>query len=131
MSALVKEMRRARRSADVCVYTITDDRISDGLIGIARRGVRVRVISDDGKSTDRGSDIRRLRDAGIEVSWDRSSAHMHHKFCVFDEVRLVTGSFNWTRAASGENNENLLLTTEPTLVSAFLAEFKRLWARFA
>jgi len=130
LSALVREMRRARRSAEVCVYTITDDRISDGLIGIAHRGVRVRVISDDRKSTDRGSDIRRLREAGIEVSLDRSAAHMHHKFCVFDQVRLVTGSFNWTRAASGENNENLLLTTEPALVSAFLAEFERLWAQF-
>jgi cardiolipin hydrolase len=130
LGALIKEMRRARATADVCVFTITDDRISDGLIGLKQRGVRVRVLSDDQKAGDRGSDIGRLRDAGITVALDRSPAHMHHKFCLFDAARLVTGSFNWTRSASGENNENLLLTTEPSLVASFGDEFERLWARW-
>ena len=92
--------------------------------------MRVRVITDDDKAGDLGSDIDRLRDAGIELAVDDSDAHMHHKFGLFDGTRLVTGSFNWTRAASGENNENLLLTTEPTLVRAYAAEFERLWVRY-
>ncbi len=130
LQALIREMRRVRSSADVCVFTITDDRISDGLMAIARRGVRVRIMTDDDKAGDRGSDIERLRAAGIEVRTDASDAHMHHKYGVFDGVRLVTGSFNWTRSATGENNENLLLTTEPALVHAYATEFERLWDRF-
>lgn len=130
LRALVREMRRVRTSADICVFTITDDRISDGLMGLARRGVRVRVITDDDKARDRGSDIDRMRRAGIEVRVDGADPHMHHKYAVFDDTRLVTGSFNWTRAASGENNENLLLTTEPALVRAYREEFARLWALF-
>lgn len=130
LQALVSELRRARRTADVCVFTITDDRISDGLVGIARRGVEVRVITDDEKAGDRGSDIDRLRQAGIDVAVDGSDAHMHHKYAVFDGTRLVTGSFNWTRAATGANAENLLLTTEPALVRSYAEEFERLWARY-
>lgn len=129
LHALLREMRRVRRTADVCVFTITDDRISDGLAGLARRGVRVRIVSDDDKAGDTGSDIARLQTAGLEVALDDSPAHMHHKYAVFDGARLVTGSFNWTRSASGVNNENLLLTTEPALVRAYGQEFERLWTR--
>ena len=130
LRALVREMRRTRRRADVCVFTITDDRISDGLMGLARRGVEVRVITDGTKAGDLGSDVRRLHASGIAVAVDDSDAHMHHKYALFDGGRLLTGSFNWTRAASGENSENLLLTTEPGLVRAYAAEFERLWERF-
>lgn len=131
LSAIITQMRRARRSVDVCVFTITDDRISDGLIGLANRGVRVRVISDDEKAGDLGSDLKRLQGSGIEVAFDRSEAHMHHKFAVFDDARLLTGSFNWTRAASGSNHENVLVTSEPALVAAYRAEFEKLWRMYA
>ena len=130
LRALVRELRRVRKTADVCVFTITDDRISDGLVGIARRGVRVRVVTDGAKAGDRGSDVDRLLEAGIALAVDDSDAHMHHKYAVFDGMRLLTGSFNWTRAATHENSENLLLTTEPTLVRAYAGEFDRLWSRY-
>jgi len=128
--AVIAEMRRVRSSADICVFTITDDRLSDGLIGLARRGVRVRVLSDNDKAQDRGSDLGRLAAAGIDVGFDDTPAHMHHKFAVFDDTRLLTGSFNWTRSATEENHENVLVTTNPTLVGLYGAEFQRLWARF-
>ena len=43
---------------------------------------------------------------------------MHHKFCVVDHRILATGSFNWTGAASSRNCENILVSSEPKLVSA-------------
>ncbi len=131
LNAIIAQMRRARRSADICVFTITDDRISDGILGLAKRGVKVRVISDDDKIHDLGSDLKRLMDAGIDVALDRTQAHMHHKFALFDDARLLTGSFNWTRAASGENHENVLVTSEPVLVEAYRQEFERLWERYS
>ena len=94
-----------------------------------RRGVRVRIVSDDDKSEDLGSDVDRLRAAGAQVVLDASEAHMHHKFAVFDGQQLVTGSFNWTRSASEVNAENLVVTDDPRLVGAFANEFERLWQR--
>ncbi len=131
LNAIIEQLRRCRRSADVCVFTITDDRISDGLIGLAKRGVTVRVISDDDKAGDLGSDLERLQRAGLDVAFDRSEAHMHHKFALFDDARLLTGSFNWTRAASGANHENVLVTSEPVLVRAYREEFEKLGKRYA
>ena len=55
----------------------------------------------------------------------------HHKFALFDDALLLTGSFSWTRAASGETHENVLVTGEPALVAAYRGEFERLWTMYA
>jgi mitochondrial cardiolipin hydrolase len=67
---------------------------------------------------------------GIPVRFDSSPAHMHHKFVVVDNQTLATGSFNWTRSATEENQENYVVTDDPLLVDAFLHEFERLWNLF-
>ncbi len=121
----------ARETADVCVFTITDDRIREAIVAARRRGVVVRVISDNDKSLDEGSDIEPLRRAGIEVRLDETEAHMHHKFAVFDGRRLLNGSYNWTRSAANYNEENVIVTDDDALVRAFTAEFERLWEAFA
>jgi len=120
----------ARETADVCVYTITDDRITRAIERAHGRGVRVRIVSDDEKAGDRGSDLDRLAEGGVEVVYDRSPHQMHHKFAVFDGRLLLNGSYNWTRAAAEANQENVVVTDDPALVEAFAAEFERLWAEF-
>lgn len=128
---LVNRFLAARSTVDVCVFTITDDRISRAMLDARRRGVTVRVVSDDSKAGDLGSDIGRFREAGIEVRIDRSPFHMHHKFAIFDGTRLVNGSYNWTRGAADSNEENIIDTGDANLVRAFAAEFEALWAKFA
>lgn len=120
----------AKRSIDVCVYTIADDRLTEALIDAHRRGLTVRILSDNHKVHDTGSDVHRLRDRGIDVRLDDSDFHMHHKFALFDGARLANGSFNWTRGASTGNEENLVVTDDVRLVRAFAERFGRLWARF-
>jgi phosphatidylserine/phosphatidylglycerophosphate/cardiolipin synthase-like enzyme len=117
----------ARRTADLCVFTITDDRIARAIRTAHERGVAVRIITDDEKAGDLGSDIPRLAEAGIPVAMDDSPSHMHHKFAVIDGRVLLTGSFNWTRSASEANQENVVVTDDPRLVRPFATEFERLW----
>lgn len=125
---LLRQFNVTRQTADVCVFTITDDRITDALIRAHARGVKVRVLTDDDKAHDLGSDIDRLRAAGIPCKMDHGNlAHMHHKFALFDGRRLLTGSFNWTRSASEQNEENLIVTPDPVLVAAFRGRFEALW----
>jgi phosphatidylserine/phosphatidylglycerophosphate/cardiolipin synthase-like enzyme len=116
---------------DVCVFTITDDRISAAILKAHARGVRLRIITDNDKTYDAGSDIRQLDLAGISVRVDRTPFHMHHKFAIFDSRLLVHGSYNWTRGAARDNQESIVVTNETRLIAAFGDEFERLWARFA
>ncbi|MEZ4389955.1 MAG: phospholipase D-like domain-containing protein [Polyangiales bacterium] len=126
-----EEFDRARHRADVCVFTITDDRIRSAMLGARRRGVRLRIISDNDKAGDEGSDVLALRDAGVETRVDDTDAHMHHKFAIFDDARLLTGSYNWTRSAANYNQENVVVTEDAALVESFSREFERLWASFS
>lgn len=121
----------ARQGVDICVFTITDDRIADAIVQAHSRRVQVRIISDDEKALDRGSDIDRLRHVGVDVRVDRSEHHMHHKFAVFDNVTVMTGSYNWTRSAAQHNAENFVLSSDPQLAREFSREFQRLWDEFA
>ena len=130
--AIARLMDRASRSVDVCVFTITNDRLADALIAAHRRGIAVRIVTDDAKAEDLGSDVPRFEGAGIPLRVDRSPFHMHHKFAIFDGSKLLTGSYNWTRGASRDNNEeNLVVVDDPRLVAPFASTFERLWENLA
>ncbi|MFP2931262.1 phospholipase D-like domain-containing protein [Pyxidicoccus sp. 3LG] len=131
LNAIIRQVQDARGSIDVCVYTVTDDRITRALLDAHRRGVRLRVVGDDDKALDAGSDMERLSDAGVPVRLDRSEAHMHHKFAVFDRLRLITGSYNWTRSAAEHNHENILISDDARLVQPFSRAFDALWETLA
>ena len=138
LNLIVRRLAAARKTLDLCVFTITDDRIGRPILDAHRRGVRVRIVSDNDKAHDPGSDVHRFAEAGIPVKFDppgrlndpHTTGHMHHKFAVIDGARLLNGSYNWTRGAAEVNYENVVDTAEPGLVAAFAAEFERLWKAF-
>ncbi len=129
LAQIVHRFASARRSADVCVFTITDDRITRALLDAHRRGVRVRVITDNEKAFDRGSDIERIIAAKVPLRVDQTPYHMHHKYAIFDGARLLNGSYNWTLGAARDNEENVTDTGEPRLIAAFQRHFEELWAK--
>lgn len=127
--AIVGEIGMARQRVDVCVFTISDNRISDSLIAQHRRGIRMRILTDNEKLNDLGSDIEMLAKAGLEIKVDRTDAHMHHKFAIVDGTTLINGSYNWTKSAADFNEENILVTREKSLVQQYQKEFDQLWER--
>ncbi len=126
-----RQIRNARGSLRICVFTVTDDRITSELLAAHRRGVQMRLITDDDKSYDKGSDVDRMREEGIAVRVDDSPFHMHHKYAVADGRVLLNGSYNWTRSAAEVNEENLLVTDDPRLVKPFIESFDTLWDRLS
>ncbi len=120
-------LRLTRSTAEICVFTITDDRITEAIIDAAARGVKVRIISDNEKAFDPGSDMHRLNAARIPVRMDATPNHMHHKFAIFDGRIAVSGSYNWTRSAAEHNEENIIVTNDAKIVREFVRQFERLW----
>ena len=74
---ITRLVRNAVSQIDCCVFTITDNELADALVEAHQRGVAVRIISDNDKSHDLGSDVDRLDQRGISVRLDRTDAHMH------------------------------------------------------
>jgi phosphatidylserine/phosphatidylglycerophosphate/cardiolipin synthase-like enzyme len=127
LNAILSLIQGAIHTLDICVFTISDNRISREVENSFRRKVKVRIITDIPKLHDKGSDIYYLASKGIPVRIDDFDTHMHHKFAIADDKSVLTGSYNWTRSAAQANEENLLVTDDPHTIKAFQKEFNRLW----
>jgi mitochondrial cardiolipin hydrolase len=128
--AIIAELESASNYVDICVFTISDNVISRAIDACHKRGINVRIITDNDKMDDRGSDIRELRDNGLNIRMDQTSNHMHHKFAIIDGHTLITGSYNWTRSAYMYNHENILITSEADAIQQYADEFENLWEEF-
>ena len=124
---VIGAIQEAHHSLDIAVFTISENNIANSISDAHNRGVKVRIITDDDKIHDVGSDIFKLKSRGLSIKVDEHNSLMHHKFTVIDNVRVLNGSYNWTRTASEVNNENIVFTNNPTIVKAFCQEFERLW----
>lgn len=117
----------AETSIDLCIFTITDNELAGSIKACQKRGLKVRIITDDEKTDDSGSEIYKLYKAGIPLKTDHSRYHMHNKFGIIDNRIAITGSFNWTYTATKHNQENLLATSKFEIVKQYNDEFERLW----
>jgi mitochondrial cardiolipin hydrolase len=127
-NAIIHHIDTASKQLDICVFTISDDSITKSLLTAHKKGVPIKLITDNDKSLDAGSDIEQLAKSGIDVKMDTTSNHMHHKFMVVDHRTLITGSYNWTLSAARYNHENILITREPGVLKLFSQQFERLWS---
>ncbi|RKP08943.1 hypothetical protein THASP1DRAFT_11763, partial [Thamnocephalis sphaerospora] len=129
--ALMATLQQAKKSMDLCIFTLTDDTLVNELIAARDRGVNIRLICDDVQAKCLGADPYRLRDEyGFPVVTDHNVAHMHNKFAVLDDKVLITGSYNWTKAAHYNNNENIIILNHPGAIKSYKHEFERIWSKF-
>jgi phosphatidylserine/phosphatidylglycerophosphate/cardiolipin synthase-like enzyme len=85
-----------------------------------RRGVQVQVILDGSQRTEKYSEADFLRDSEISTLIDAQHAIAHNKIMVVDDYLIVTGSFNFTKAAEEKNAENLLVINDAMLAKQYL-----------
>ncbi|TGD81778.1 phospholipase D-like domain-containing protein [Hymenobacter wooponensis] len=131
VEAIQAFIQAAQQTLDVCVFTVADDRLTEALLMAHHRGVKLRLLTDNDKVRDQGSDVQQLYAAGILTRTDCTEYHMHHKFAVADGQAVLTGSYNWTRSAASHNQENLLISQDPALVGQYSREFERLWEQMS
>ncbi|MFC5269963.1 phospholipase D-like domain-containing protein [Adhaeribacter terreus] len=125
--AIISAIENAQNSIKICVFTISDDQITNAILKAHWKNINIRILTDNEKLFDLGSDIRQLAQAGIAVRTDNTRNHMHHKFALIDNELLITGSYNWTRSAALYNHENVIVSNSKELVQDFLVEFNSLW----
>ena len=128
-AAIVRNIDHAKKFVDVAIYSFTSRKIADALIRAYRRGVRIRVVADEGASRGRRCVVPLLEKFGIPVRYKRGSGGglMHNKYAVIDGKIVITGSFNWTKSAEYRNDENLVVIRSSDLARVYEKNFKKLW----
>jgi phosphatidylserine/phosphatidylglycerophosphate/cardiolipin synthase-like enzyme len=107
--AIVHEIDSAKSEILVQAYSFTSAPIAKALLTAKKRGVTIEVVLDKSQRGERYTSATFLHDAGIPVWIDYRHAIAHNKILIIDRKTLVTGSFNFTKAAEEKNAENLLV----------------------
>jgi len=123
--AIVNAINQAKESIYVQAYSFTSAPIAKALVDASQRGVKVEVVLDRSqrKATYTGATF--LKNEGIPVWIDDRHAIAHNKVMIFDGATVITGSFNFTKAAEEKNAENLLIIRDSGLAKLYMENWER------
>lgn len=124
--AIVKEINTAKREILVQAYSFTSQPIAKALIDARKRGVKIVAVVDKSQRKEKYSEADFLVHAGIPAYIDERHAIAHNKIIIIDRSTLITGSFNFTKAAEERNAENLMILKGNTpLVNLYINNFEQ------
>ena len=123
--AIVREINQARAEIRVQAYSFTSAPIAEALLKAHNRGIKVEVILDKSQKTQKYSSSTFLMNAHIPTYIDARHAIAHNKIIIIDQSVVITGSFNFTKAAEDKNAENLLIIRSKELAKPYLDNWRR------
>jgi phosphatidylserine/phosphatidylglycerophosphate/cardiolipin synthase-like enzyme len=122
---IVDSINNAVSTVRMQAYSFTSRPIGDALVTAQERGVDVKVIFDKSILNYPRNTAWYFTRHGIPVWIDNQLAIAHNKVIVIDQTRVITGSFNFTRAAENNNAENLLVIDDGSLAEKYLQNWQR------
>jgi phosphatidylserine/phosphatidylglycerophosphate/cardiolipin synthase-like enzyme len=123
--AIIDEINGAKTEILVQAYSFTSAPIAKALLKAHKRGVKVEAILDKSQRTANYSSATFLANSEIPTFIDTAHAIAHNKVIVIDGTTLISGSFNFTKAAEEKNAENLLIIKSEELAKLYKDNWNR------
>jgi len=123
--AIVKEVGKATSEILVQAYSFTSAPIAKALVDANKRGVKIQVILDKSQKSERYSSATFLANSGIPTYIDAVHAIAHNKIMIIDRGTVITGSFNFTKAAEEKNAENLVVIKSKELAALYIENWQK------
>jgi phosphatidylserine/phosphatidylglycerophosphate/cardiolipin synthase-like enzyme len=121
--AVVHALAQATNKVLVQAYSFTSAPIAGALVDAHKRGVKVQVVLDSSQRTEKYSEADFLIHAGVPTLIDARHAIAHNKIMVIDDYLVLTGSFNFTKAAEEKNSENHLVINDSSLAAEYISNW--------
>lgn len=121
--AITNELGKAKTSVLIQAYSFTSAPIAGAVVAAHRRGVKVQVVLDKSQRTANYSSADFLANSGVPVLIDDKHAIAHSKTIIIDGKTVLTGSFNFSKAAEESNAENLLILSDPELAKTYTSNW--------
>jgi phosphatidylserine/phosphatidylglycerophosphate/cardiolipin synthase-like enzyme len=122
--AIINEIEKAKTEILVQAYSFTSAPIAKALMNAHKKGINVQVILDKSQRSKKYTSATFLKNAGIPTYIDDQHAISHNKIMIIDMTKVITGSFNFTKAAEGKNAENILIITSKDLAKIYIENWK-------
>jgi len=118
-TAIVEQIQSAKSSIYVQAYSFTSKPIIDALVRAKNRGVNVIAILDKSNLSDRYTAADLIDHFGVGTLIDSKHKIAHNKVMIIDQETVITGSFNFSKAAEEDNAENLLVLRSSQLADTY------------
>ncbi len=123
--SIVNEINSAKSEILIQAYSFTSKPISKALVDARRRGIRIVAVLDKSQRREKYTSADFIAHAAIPTYIDDRHAIAHNKIIIIDRAILITGSFNFTKAAEEKNAENLLVIRDnKPLVERYIRNFE-------
>ena len=123
--AIAEVIAAARQRILVQAYSFTNPLIVQALAEAKSRGVDVIVLLDKSNRNQKYSAADFTSHSGIETLIDDKHAIAHNKVMIIDDQIVITGSYNFTRAAEKSNAENLVIIESVPIAEKYLRNWQR------
>ena len=123
--AIVKEIGKAKSEILVQAYSFTSKEIAKALVDASKRGIHTEIILDKSNKSQKYSAADFTFNMGIPTFIDAEHAIAHNKIMVIDKETVITGSFNFTKAAEEKNAENLLILKSKELAKVYIDNWNK------
>lgn len=126
---LISVIDSSKTSLDIAIYSLTKPDIVNAIKNAKNRGVNVRIITDKIQSAGKTQSeaLKILGSAGIPIKINKHSGLMHLKVTIVDNKIATTGSYNYSQAASTDNDEVFMVIRNANVAKSFENEFEHMW----
>lgn len=124
-TTIVETLSTAKREILVQAYSFTSPPIAKALLDAHKRGAQVKVILDKSQRSQKYSSADFLANNGIPTWIDAIHAIAHNKVMVIDGETVITGSFNFTKAAEEKNAENVLVIKSKEVATEYIKNWNK------
>jgi phosphatidylserine/phosphatidylglycerophosphate/cardiolipin synthase-like enzyme len=124
---ILKRINKAKKSIHFMAFSFTSDKIGEAIIKKSKQGIKVKGIFEARGSKTRYSEYIKMKIEGIPVKKDKNRYVMHHKVIIIDGVRVITGSYNFSKNANKNNDENIIIIDNKKIADKYIREFYKLY----
>ncbi|HBG75039.1 MAG: hypothetical protein A2X25_04465 [Chloroflexi bacterium GWB2_49_20] len=127
---IVDLVSHAQESIYFMVYSFTSNDIGAAIIERDQAGIYVEgVMEAEQIKSNTGTEYDPFIQVGINVYKDVNSGLMHHKVIIIDHNIVITGSYNLSKNAETNNDENIVVIHSLEIAEKYLQEFDRVSAQ--
>src|SRR6266498_747860 len=128
LNALVPLLDSAQESIYFLAFSFTSNELGDVVRAKAKAGLTVEGVMDAGQVvSNQGTEYDPFKQAGLMVRKDGNEGLLHHKVFVIDGKIVAFGSYNFSKSAEENNDENLIIVYDEAIAQQFIQEFMRDW----
>jgi len=130
LNTLTPLLSSAKESVYFLAYSFTSNELGDIVRQKDEDGLDVKGVMDaEQVASNQGTEYDIFKQADMSVRLDGNEGLMHHKVFVIDRKIVAFGSYNFSKSAEENNDENLIVVHSEPIAQEFIKEFYRVWSQ--